>query len=99
MKEEQSSIDAVKALIERGKQKGTLSYEEIMDTLQGFELSAEQIDSIYEHFGAIGIKISSDGSAKADAKNGEAEEDEENDVESFKPLSANDVLNIFKAAF
>ena len=64
MKEEQSSIDEVKKLIERGKQKGTLSYEEIMDTLQSFDLSSEKIDSIYEHFGAIGIKISSDGSGK-----------------------------------
>ena len=86
MKEEQSSIDAVKALIERGKQKGTLSYEEIMDTLQGFELSAEQIDSIYEHFGAIGIKISSDGRREEDDKNGEAEEeDNETDVDLSVP--------------
>jgi RNA polymerase primary sigma factor len=85
MKEEQSSMDAVKALIERGKEKGTLSYEEIMDTLQNFDLSSEKIDSIYEHFGAIGIKISSDGSAKADAKNGEAEEDEETDVDLSVP--------------
>jgi RNA polymerase primary sigma factor len=78
-------MDAVKALIERGKEKGTLSYEEIMDTLQNFDLSSEKIDSIYEHFGAIGIKISSDGSAKADAKNGEAEEDEETDVDLSVP--------------
>jgi RNA polymerase primary sigma factor len=85
MKEEQSSMDAVKAIIERGKEKGTLSYEEIMDTLQNFDLSSEKIDSIYEHFGAIGIKISSDGSAKADAKNGEAEEDEETDVDLSVP--------------
>ncbi|MDD4262738.1 MAG: RNA polymerase sigma factor RpoD [Syntrophaceticus schinkii] len=85
MKEEQSSMDAVKALIERGKEKGTLSYEEIMDTLQNFDLSSEKIDSIYEHFGAIGIKVSSDGSAKADAKNGEAEEDEETDVDLSVP--------------
>ncbi|MGB4504546.1 MAG: sigma-70 family RNA polymerase sigma factor, partial [Syntrophaceticus sp.] len=86
MKEEQSSIDAVKKLIERGKQKGTLSYEEIMDTLQSFDLSSEKIDSIYEHFGAIGIKISSDGSGKTDAKNGEAEkEDDEADVDLSVP--------------
>lgn len=78
-------MDAVKALIERGKEKGTLSYEEIMDTLQNFDLSSEKIDSIYEHFGAIGIKVSSDGSAKADAKNGEAEEDEETDVDLSVP--------------
>ncbi len=76
MKEEQSRIDAVKALIERGKQKGSLSYQEIMDTLQGFDMTPEQIDSIYEHFGAIGIEINPDGAGKTDSKNGEAVEDD-----------------------
>jgi RNA polymerase primary sigma factor len=86
MKEEQSSIDAVKALIERGKKEGVLSYQEIMDTLQNFELSEEKIDSIYEHFGAIGIKISSDEKQEADSKNGEAkEEDDEHDVDLSVP--------------
>ncbi len=76
MKEEQSSMDAVKALIERGKEKGSLSYDEIMDTLQNFDLSSDKIDSIYEHFGAIGIKISSEATDDAEDKNGEAEEEE-----------------------
>lgn len=56
-----------------------------ISNLQNFDLSSEKIDSIYEHFGAIGIKVSSDGSAKADAKNGEAEEDEETDVDLSVP--------------
>ncbi|MGB4505478.1 MAG: RNA polymerase sigma factor RpoD [Syntrophaceticus sp.] len=86
MKEEQSNIDAVKALIERGKQKGTLSYQEIMDALQGFELSPDQIDSIYEHFGAIGIKINSDGKSETKDKDGETEEEEqETDVDLSVP--------------
>ncbi|HHW29637.1 MAG TPA: RNA polymerase sigma factor RpoD [Syntrophomonadaceae bacterium] len=84
MKEEQSRIEAVKALIERGKQKGSLSYQEIMDTLQGFDMTPEQIDSIYEHFGAIGIEISPDGAAKTDPKNGEAV-DEETEIDLSVP--------------
>jgi len=84
MKEEQSRIEAVKALIERGKQKGFLSYQEIMDTLQGFDMTPEQIDSIYEHFGAIGIEISPDGASKTDAKNGEAV-DEETEIDLSVP--------------
>ncbi len=85
MKDEQLRVDAVKALIARGKKKGTLAYKEIMDTLQGFELSPEQIDSIYQHFGAIGIEISSDGSEKANPKNGEAKEEEETEVDLSVP--------------
>lgn len=89
MKNEQSRIDAVKALIERGKESGHLTYKEIMDTLQGFDLSPDQIDSIYEHFGAIGIEVSDDdGSDTSDGKNGEAKDadaDEENDVDLSVP--------------
>lgn len=84
MKEEQSRIEAVKALIERGKQKGFLSYQEIMDTLQGFDMTPEQIDSIYEHFGAIGIEICPDGAPKTDVKDGEAV-DEETEIDLSVP--------------
>lgn len=61
MKEEKLKVDAVRELIQRGKEKGCLTYQEIMDTLQGIELSADQIDDIYEHFGALGIEILPDG--------------------------------------
>jgi RNA polymerase primary sigma factor len=61
LKEEQAGIDAVKDLIQRGKKKGNLTYQEIMDTLQGFELTPDQIDDIYERFGSLGIEILADG--------------------------------------
>ncbi len=57
MKEEQLKVDAVKELIQRGKKKGALTYQEIMDALQGIDLSPDQIDSIYEHFNSLGIEI------------------------------------------
>lgn len=57
MKEEQLKNDAVRNLIQRGKKKGCLAYQEVIDTLQGIELSPDQIDDIYEHFGAMGIEI------------------------------------------
>ena len=39
--------EKVKQLLARGKEKGTLSYEEIMDSLATTELSPEQIDDIF----------------------------------------------------
>ncbi|BAE84836.1 hypothetical protein DSY3047 [Desulfitobacterium hafniense Y51] len=50
-------VDAVKELIQKGKKKGSLTYREIMDTLQGIELTAEQIDEVYEQIGRMGIDI------------------------------------------
>jgi len=61
LKEEQLKLDAVKDLIQRGKAKGNLTYQEIMDTLQGFELTPDQIDDIYEHFGSLGIEVLPEG--------------------------------------
>lgn len=54
---EQMKLDSVKALIRKGKKKGTLTYQEIMDTLQGVELAADQIDEIYEQLGRMGILV------------------------------------------
>lgn len=54
---EQQTIDNVQALIQKGKKKGTLTYKEIMDALQGIELSADQIDDIYQQLGRMGIDV------------------------------------------
>jgi RNA polymerase primary sigma factor len=93
--EEQSRIDAVKDLIERGKQKGSLTYQEIMDTLQGFDLSPEQIDSIYEHFGAIGIEVGPDGKEAAVGKNGEAQEEADVDLSIPEGIAIDDPVRMY----
>ncbi|MDN5345216.1 MAG: polymerase primary sigma factor [Clostridia bacterium] len=56
MKEEQQK-QIVKELIEKGKSQGSLTYREIMDALQGIELSPEQIDDIYEQLSHMGIDV------------------------------------------
>lgn len=55
--EQQVRLDAVKELIQKGKKKGSLTYREIMDTLQGIELTADQIDEVYEQIGQMGIDV------------------------------------------
>ena len=44
-------------LIGRGKSKGSLSYKELTDTLQSYELSVEALDRFYDHLAEQGIKI------------------------------------------
>ncbi|NLW07733.1 MAG: RNA polymerase sigma factor RpoD [Clostridia bacterium] len=56
MKEEQLK-QVVKELIEKGKNQGPLTYQEIMDALQGIELSPEQIDDIYEQLNNMAIEV------------------------------------------
>ncbi|MBC7765987.1 MAG: RNA polymerase sigma factor RpoD [Hyphomonadaceae bacterium] len=50
----------VKELIEKGKSRGVLSYQEIMDALQEIELNPEQIEMIYETLENIGVEVVGD---------------------------------------
>ncbi|MHB8158577.1 MAG: RNA polymerase sigma factor RpoD [Desulfocucumaceae bacterium] len=54
---EQLKADGVRDLIEKGKKKGVLTYTEIMDILQGTDLTPEQIDEVYEKLGGLGIEV------------------------------------------
>ena len=50
----------IKNLLERGKKKGTLSYQEITDTLEELELDPKNIDKMYEEIEQLGIEIVGD---------------------------------------
>jgi RNA polymerase primary sigma factor len=56
VKEEQQR-QKIRELVEKGKSQGSLTYREIMDALEGIELTPEQIDDIYEHLNQMGIEI------------------------------------------
>ena len=66
----------IKRLIQAGKEKGYLTYEEIMDALSGIDLDVAQMDEIYEQFAAMGIKITTE--TKDKGKENEKEAAEEN---------------------
>jgi len=59
MKPDQTKIDAVKKLIDTGKQRGVLTYTEIIDSLSEIDLSPDQMDEIYEQLGHMGIEVNS----------------------------------------
>ncbi len=49
--------EAQQELVELGKKKGTITYKEIMETLQLYDLSVEVIDDFFEKFSQLGIEI------------------------------------------
>lgn len=60
--------EEVKKLIELGKKKGVLTYEEISDTLYQYEeLDPEQIDTLFETLASEGIEIVDELGKTADA--------------------------------
>lgn len=52
-----TKIDEVKKLIEKGKEKGSLVYEEIMDALDEIDFDSDDIEKIYELFNELDIDI------------------------------------------
>lgn len=66
----------IKRSIVKGKEKGFLTYEEIMDALSDIDLDVAQMDEIYEQFAAMGIKITTDSTTEEAAQ-----------AEQNKPLS------------
>jgi len=69
--DEELKLESVKGLVERGKKKGSLSYREIMDALQGIELTADQIDEIYEQLSRMGIDVGPELEEADDTDEGE----------------------------
>lgn len=57
--------DVLKELLERGKEKGQLTFEEIVEALQEFELVAEQIEVFYEELSDLGIDLVDSSATKS----------------------------------
>ena len=61
MKSDRKLAETISALAEKGKKKKVLTYEEIVDELQEFNLAADNIDDIFEHLQSLGITVGNDG--------------------------------------
>ncbi len=67
-------VEGMQDLIRRGKEAGSLTYDDIGKALQGNDLTPEQIDAVYEQLQDLGIEVMS-GNEAADGKaQDEAEE-------------------------
>ena len=70
VKKKTSLQEIQRSLLEKGKQKGNLSYKEILDALQDFNLDTDVIDEFYEELAGQGIEVV-DGKEDTDADEGE----------------------------
>jgi len=75
-------VEAVKALTELGKQKGSLTYSEIGKALSEINIDKDQIEDIYDSLAAMGIEVIADDEDdlevnEKDLKSDDKEEDEE----------------------
>ena len=54
---DQAKKGKIRELLEKGKQKGVLSYKEIVDALEELELTTRQVEKIYEEIEALEIDV------------------------------------------
>jgi RNA polymerase primary sigma factor len=54
---DQAQKGKIRELLEKGKQKGVLSYKEIVDALEDLELDTRQVEKIYEEIEALEIDV------------------------------------------
>ncbi|MCG8402528.1 MAG: RNA polymerase sigma factor RpoD [Firmicutes bacterium] len=78
-------IKDVKDLIEKGRKQGVLTYNEVMDGLQGVELTPEQIDEIYEKLAGLGIEVIPEAQDMDDVNGASLEEGSTEDVDLTVP--------------
>jgi len=108
MNDEELRVEAVKNLIQKGKKKGSLTYHEIMDTLQGIELTTDQIDEVYEQIGQLGIEIipepgeeeevlekTTEDNLHGDAEEEDAEEEVEVDLSVPEGVGIDDPVRMY----
>lgn len=62
------TIDQVKEqLLEVGKKRGSLTYEDIQERLSTFEMDSDQMDEFYEYLGEQGIDLGNEGDIEDEA--------------------------------
>ncbi|WP_281391295.1 RNA polymerase sigma factor RpoD [Alkalicella caledoniensis] len=91
-------------LMERGKNRGILTYKDIMDYLQEFDLSSDQIDEYYEKIISMGIEVVDDSNddlevleIDSDSESEEDSEDVDLDIDISLPegISVNDPVRMY----
>lgn len=82
----------IKALLEKGKKKGILTYKEIIDALEEIEMDPSQIEKVYENIERIGIEIV--GNMDEELEEIKAEE-EEIDISVPEGISFDDPVRMY----
>lgn len=93
---EQTVDQAKNQLLEIGKKRGVLAYEEVADRLSGFEIESDQMDEFYEYLNEQGVEII--GESDEDPKMQQIAKEEEfdlNDLSVPLGIKINDPVRMY----
>ncbi|MDA2419317.1 RNA polymerase sigma factor RpoD [Bacillus cereus] len=98
--ETEMTLEQVKEqLTELGKKRGVLTYEEIAERMNGFEIESDQMDEYYEHLGEQGIDLVGDNDNEEGPNNRQITKTEEefdlNDLSVPPGVKINDPVRMY----
>ncbi|MBP0723576.1 RNA polymerase sigma factor RpoD [Bacillus sp. RG28] len=95
--ENELTLEQVKAqLIEHGKKRGVLTYEEIADRLNSFEIDSDQLEEYYEQLGEQGIDLVGDADDEPGVRQlAKEEEFDLNDLSVPPGVKINDPVRMY----
>ncbi len=94
MEELKGKVEEIKRVIEIGKEKGTLTYSEIMDYLDSVEMTPEEIEKVYEALEQVGIEVVSDAVMIEKEKKENPEKDIDSDL-ATEGVSVDDHVRMY----
>ena len=95
MKEIKTFEERKKELLEKGKEKGVLTYEELAEALKGLEMDADSLDELYNAFHDNNIEIISENSEDEEESSDEGDALAIDDVALPKNASINDPVRMY----
>jgi len=97
--ENELTLDQVKdQLLEAGKKRGVLTYDEISERLSTFELDSDAMDEYFEYLGEQGVEILADEDGESDPNIKQLEKEEEfdlNDLSVPPGVKINDPVRMY----
>ena len=98
--ETEMTLEQVKEqLTELGKKRGVLTYEEIAERMNGFEIESDQMDEYYEYLGEQGMDLVGDNENEEGPNNAQITKTEEefdlNDLSVPPGVKINDPVRMY----
>ncbi len=96
-KETEKKLEAVKALIEKGRKQGMLSSEEVVSSLEKVSLDTEEIENVFEELENRDIEIVGDFKSKEDSDSDDDEDDDpaKEDLSVPKGINVDDPVRMY----
>jgi len=89
-KEKEIKQKAISKLLDKGKEEGSLNYDEIIDALEKIDLTSDQIDEIYEYLDESDIEIIGEKIEEDDQ-----EEEDKEDLTVPKGITVDDPVRMY----